>query len=370
MAVVQVVLAILGGVLVLATIRSAVRTVVVPRGEQALLTKVVFLSMRTLFDFVARHKRTADGRDTSLAHFAPAALLALAASWSLLTIIGFAPIYWALGEVGLAEALAVSGSSFTTLGFVGPATEVERIAAVVEALIGLGLIALLISFLPTIYSLFSRRETEVIKLDVRAGSPPSALTFLLRFHRIGWLDEMDAQWEVFEQWFSEIEESHTSYPSLVYYRSQRPDSSWITCAGAVLDTAGLAVSALDLPPSPRAAVTVRAGFLALRAIAGYFRIPFDPEPAPNAPISIYRGEFDLLLDELEAQGLPVKADRDAAWQDFSGWRVNYDAPLIGLCALVEAPAASWSSDRMDRFHRPTLLRPHWVVDPLDTPPSW
>ncbi|MEZ5144890.1 MAG: hypothetical protein R2726_20595 [Acidimicrobiales bacterium] len=56
----------------------------------------------------------------------------------------------------------MSGSSFTTLGFVAPAAEPERIAAVAEALIGLGLIALLISFLPTIYALFSRRETEVI----------------------------------------------------------------------------------------------------------------------------------------------------------------------------------------------------------------
>lgn len=370
MLVVQIVLAAAGAVLVLATVRSAVRTVVVPRGEQALLTRVVFLTTRALFDVLAAHKRSADRRDQSLAHFAPAALITLAASWSLLTIIGFAPVYWALGESSVVDALAVSGSSFTTLGFVAPAAEPERIAAVAEALIGLGLIALLISFLPTIYALFSRREAEVIKLDVRAGSPPSALTFLVRFHRIGWLDEMDAQWEVFEHWFSELEESHTSYPSLVYYRSQRPDSSWITCAGAVLDTAGLSVSVLDIPDSPRAEVTVRAGFLALRAIAGFFRVPFDPDPSPNDPISIHREEFELLLDELEAEGLPVKHDREQAWRDFAGWRVNYDAPLLGLCALVDAPAASWSSDRMERFHRPTLRRQRWIVDPLDTPPSW
>jgi hypothetical protein len=370
MVVVQAALAVLGIALVLATIRSAVRTVVVPRGEQATLTRLVFLATHTLFDLLARHKRTAEGRDASLAHFAPAALLALAASWSLLTIVGLAPVYWALGEASLLDGLAVSGSSFTTLGFVAPASEIERVAAVIEALIGLGLIALLISFLPTIYSLFSRREAEVVKLDVRAGSPPTALTFLRRFHQIGWLDELDRQWEVFEQWFSELEESHTSYPSLVYYRSQRPDSSWITCAGAVLDTAGLAVSALDLPPSPQATVTVRSGFLALRAIASYFAIPFDPDPAPNDPISVYRGEFELLLDELAAAGLPVKADRNAAWRDFAGWRVNYDAPLLGLCALVEAPSTPWSADRVERFHRPTLLRRRWVIEPMDNPPSW
>ncbi|MEZ5144892.1 MAG: hypothetical protein R2726_20605 [Acidimicrobiales bacterium] len=45
-------------------------------------------------------------------------------------------------------------------------------------------------------------------------------------------------------------------------------------------------------------------------------------------------------------------------------------PRCSACALVEAPAASWSSDRMERFHRPTLRRQRWIVDPLDTPPSW
>ncbi len=50
--------------------------------------------------------------------------------------------------------------------------------------------------------------------------------------------------------------------------------------------------------------------------------------------------------ELQAAGVPLKADRDKAWQDFAGWRVNYDAVLLQLCALVMAPPARWSSDRM------------------------
>ena len=43
-------------------------------------------------------------------------------------------------------------------------------------------------------------------------------------------------------------------------------------------------------------------------------------------------------------GLPLK-DRDQAWRDFAGWRVNYDEPLIRLATLTEAPLAPWSSDR-------------------------
>ncbi len=39
------------------------------------------------------------------------------------------------------------------------------------------------------------------------------------------------------------------------------------------------------------------------------------------------------------------ADREQAWRDFSGWRVNYDVPLLALASLVMAPYAPWSSDR-------------------------
>ena len=49
---------------------------------------------------------------------------------------------------------------------------------------------------------------------------------------------------------------------------------------------------------------------------------------------------------MAAAGVPLKADRDQAWVDFCGWRVNYDEPLLGLCALVEPPPAPWSSDRV------------------------
>ena len=78
-----------------------------------------------------------------------------------------------------------------------------------------------------------------------------------------------------------------------------------------------------------------------------------------------------MLDELAAAGVPLVADREQAWRDFAGWRVNYDEPLLALCALCGAPPARWSSDRCDRFSRPTLRHPRrWRVVPLDTGPSW
>jgi len=97
----------------------------------------------------------------------------------------------------------------------------------------------------------------------------------------------------------------------------------------------------------------------------------DSDPAPNDPISVTKAEFFAVLDDLEQAGLPVRDNREKAWRDFAGWRVNYDPVLLALCALVDAPPAVWSSDRCTRFHRPNLRHPRsWRVEPLDAPTSW
>ena len=94
-----------------------------------------------------------------------------------------------------------------------------------------------------------------------------------------------------------------------------------------------------------AALCLRTGYLSLRRIAEYFGLPFDPDPLPTDPISVSRREFDLMCFELIAADVPIKEDRDRAWQDFQGWRVNYDAVLVGLAKMIMAPEGRWSSDR-------------------------
>lgn len=371
MTVVHVVVFLVGLFVLQAVLRSAVRTVVVPQGEQVLLSRVVFLAVRDLYrPFGAGSHHTAkDNR--ALARFAPMALLTLAFVWAAGVFVAFAAMMWAASDLGLASAMKLSGSSLTTLGFAPAPNRIDGALAIVEALIGLGVVALLIAYLPTIYAHFSSRETDVLELEVRAGSPPSAAEFLVRLQRIGWTDRLDEVWAGWEHWFAALEESHSSHPALVLFRSQRPTNSWITAAGAVLDTAALSEAALDAPSVPQAAITLRSGYLSLRAIAEFYGLRTDPDPAPNAPISITRAEFDEVLDELAAGGVPLVADREQAWRDFAGWRVNYDEPLLALCALCAAPPARWSSDRCHRFSRPTLRHPRrWRVVPLETGPSW
>src|SRR5204863_3163521 len=95
--------------------------------------------------------------------------------------------------------------------------------------------------------------------------------------------------------------------------------------------------------------------LALRELADLYGIPYDPDPAPEALISISRDEFDDAYRHLGAAGVPIRPDRERAWRDFAGWRVNYDSVLLALAGLTMAPYAPWSSDRSLRTWRPPIF---------------
>src|SRR5205814_3920771 len=127
--------------------------------------------------------------------------------------------------------------------------------------------------------------------------------------------------ESWEVWFADIEESHTSLAALTFFRSPKPERSWVTAAGAVMDAAALVTSTVDLAHDPAADLCIRAGYLALRHISDYFYVPYDPDPRPDDPISITRAEYDAARDELATNGVPLKSDREQAWRDFAGWRV-------------------------------------------------
>lgn len=351
-----------GAAIVFSTVRSALQTFVLPRSVQDKLTRQIFQQSRRLFDLYARLRRVNDyeTRDRLMAFYAPLTLLLTPVVMLIYILIGYMFIYWGMG-IDLGEAFRLSGSSMLTLGFVNKIEYAFEAVIFSEAVIGLILVALLIAYLPTIYAAFAKREAAVTMLEVRAGSPPSAAEMILRHHRLQRLDKLSDVWVQWETWFVELEESHTSLVALVFYRSPVGHRSWVTAAGAVLDAAALTTSTLDIPQDMQANITLRAGYLSLRHIANFFNVDYPPDPRSDDPISIQRTEFDEVYDQFAAQGVPVKSDRDQAWRDFAGWRVNYDAVLLALAALTQAPYAPWSSDRSvirvrERAHAQRKLR--------------
>ncbi|NIR41879.1 MAG: hypothetical protein GWN79_17490 [Actinobacteria bacterium] len=348
-----------GSLVALGTLGSAVRTVVVPRGEQSILTRTTVMAMRGLFNRFAHRRKNWRDREAIKARFAPVTLMLFPGIWASGVIIGMSGLYWALGEEPYKDALILSGSSLTTLGFRTTTDAPTLILEIIEGIVGLGIVALLIAYLPTIYAAFSRRETVVAKLQLRSTNVDgvaSAESMLIRRNRIDALEDMMHQWYEWEDWFVELEETHTSFPILVFFRSPAPERSWVNAAGIALDTASLYLSTLDLPADPRAQLMVRTGTLSLRRICDYWDFDYDPDPSPDDPIAITREEYDEVYDRFAAEGVPLVEDREQAWRDFAGWRVNYDRPLLSLATFVESPPTPWSSDRQVDLPPPINLR--------------
>jgi hypothetical protein len=341
----RIILFVVGLVIVVGTLLSAVRTFILPRSANDKLTRLIFQISRVFFNLALIRTGTYKERDSIMALYAPITLLSLPPAWLVCVLAGYMLMFRAIGIDSFHDAFLDSGSSLLTFGLPLPVSIPLAILAFSEGTLGLILIAVLISYLPTMYSAFSRRESAVNMLEVRAGSPPSAVEMIRRYYRLRDLGQLHEIWQAWEGWFADIEETHTSLAALAFFRSPKPEQSWITAAGAVLDAAALMDSTVDVPRDPSSNLCIRAGFIALRSIADFFHIAYNQSPTSNDPISISREEFDAACEQLIEQGVRLKTDRDAAWANFKGWRVNYDTVLLAMCALTMAPYAPWSSDR-------------------------
>jgi hypothetical protein len=180
-----------GGLVVAAVVMSAISTVVVPRGVPVRLSRAVFLAVRRGILLRVRFQRRYEERERVLAYYAPLSLVVLPMVWLTLVQLGYTAMYWALDVRPLREAVTLSGSSALTLGFARAPDLPTTVLAFTEAAVGLALLALLITYLPTMYTAFSRREALVSQTATFAGTPPSGTTLLERFSLISGLDELD-----------------------------------------------------------------------------------------------------------------------------------------------------------------------------------
>lgn len=354
MTIVRWIVGLLGAVSILVVLGSAMRTVMLPRAEPARIARVAFLSVRAVLRACAlRSSRRRRGRLLSLQ--GPLGLFAQLITWVILVAVSFAAVLWAADGrpaslAGVRDALRESGSSLTTLGLVHPYRVAGEFVAFVEAGVGVVLLALVITYLPTIYSAFSRREALVSQLSVRAGAPPTAASLLLRSWRLGRFDQLEEVWDSWEKWFIDVGETHTSFPQLSFFRSTRPSTSWVTAAGAVLDAAALIDAGVGSAPDSRAELCLDAGIDALSRVARFFGQPGHSLGWPQLP----RETVATALAELRDAGVPERCDEEQAWRRFAGWRERYERQLLVMAALADAVPTPWLAREHFLQKRPPL----------------
>ena len=179
MTAVRIVVGLAGALIVIGSVHAALRAFVLPRAVSVPFVPLVFVLSRRAFHFFLRLRRVEDyvARDRVLVFWAPLTVLLLPAAWLISVWLGGAAMFWAIDDESLRRALTVSGSSLLTLGFAAPNGLGATLVAFAEAGVGIGLLALVITYLPTIHAAFARRELVVAMLDARAGTPPSVLRF-------------------------------------------------------------------------------------------------------------------------------------------------------------------------------------------------
>ena len=379
----------LGLAIVALLLGSALKTVVLPQEGYPRLSQAVFALVHRLMV----HPRQELRRGSALRSlYAPVALVSLPLIWMIVVALGFMCIFWSTGSLTWTKSYEVSVSSLTTLGFSEPSGTLRITIAFIEATIGLGLVALLISYLPTIYSAYNSREKGLFTLSPVAGTPPNAVTYLQTLHRTGALDAPDS-WRTQTDWLIDAEQTHTAFPILSYFPEAHANLSWVATIGTMLDASALIVSVADTgsrnvledaEKGPLMALVF--GIPTLDGIARAAGIPLDPPPRlleltahiaadPTPDISISRQEY---LDALGAVrgllGSDEALDPEAAWHRFAWVRSAYDRPLRALAGMTHAKPAPWTTDRPAAVGRPRFLRRRplpvdWTVGtPVPTPP--
>ena len=337
-----------GVALVLFFLNDVFQGVVVPRPTPARyrLSRWVVVPGWRLVSRMALRRAPSDGRERMLGTFAPAIVVVLLVLWIAGLVVGYGLQLWALRQQlhpvphNIGGALYFAGTSVLTIGFgdIVGTSGLARLVALAAGASGLGTIALSISFLFSLYASFQRREVLVVMLDSRAGAPPSGLSMLEAYARLGMRDDLATLFADWEKWSAEVLDSHLAYPLLAYFRSSHDNESWVSALGAVLDAATLALTTVVDAPRGQAQLMFSIGRHAVEDLAKLFRVDAGREAG------VERYEFDEARERLAAAGYTLLGPEES-WVAFSKIRSQYAGPLNAIARWLAAPPTQWIGDR-------------------------
>jgi len=348
----------LGVALVAWVLNDVFNTVILPRPSPARYRPAGLLTRWSwrLWRRYAEGRRDPDRREQRLGVFAPAVVMTLLGLWITLLIVGFSGILLALGDgvaprlTDLGAAMYFAAISMLTIGYGDyvPIAFGSRLVAVAAGAVGLGIVALTITYLFSLYANFQRREVAIVTLDARAGAPPSGLTLLETCAGFGSEGELEEIFELWERWAAEVLESHLAYPILLFFRSTHDHESWVSAIGAILDATTLLLTAIEGGPRGQARATRALGAHLVEDIGRSFRF-MDRRSDDRGP-GIERAEFDDARARLGAAEYVLVGDAEAAWAAFARSRAEYADALNALARYLDVPPAQWIGDRSYVLH--------------------
>lgn len=246
----------LGAAVLAVALADVFLTVLYVRGNSGLVAPLLGRGVWRAARWLAR--RVPRGGDRVLAGAGPAVLVAIAVSWALLIVLGFALVVWPSLGTGVrasdgatpqhfAAAVYYAAMSLTTLGTgdLTPRTPGMRLLMVLQAAMGFSLLTLTLTYVMSVYSALVRRNTFATKvhhLTVASGDSVELLSGLAAGGRLeGARDALNT----FQAGFADLYESHHAYPVLHYFRFPEPAYAVARVAFVALDVSSLLHAALD-----------------------------------------------------------------------------------------------------------------------------
>jgi hypothetical protein len=323
---------------------SVVKTLLLPGNTRSIIARVAARGVLTSFRLGAARIAGIEARERVLGAGPPVFLVALLGCWIGCLYVAYALILLPF-SAGTVAALRMSGSSLFTLGFAMPDGAVAYGIVFVAAISGIAVIALMIGYMPTLYSAYNRRETLVTMLEALSGTPPWGPELLARQQLIGDIAYLARLYERWAEWAADVSESHSTYRTLIYFRSRNPRQAWPLALLAVLDAAALHLALCPKSAPAEARLLLRIGFTAMRAVATTLGVTVNDDPHPADPLELTREEFDAAVRRLTDAGWALERSPHEAWPHFRGWRVNYETAAYNIAAHLDLPPAIWSGPR-------------------------
>jgi ABC-type multidrug transport system fused ATPase/permease subunit len=338
----------IGVLLMVVVLWDVFETIVLPRRvtRRFRLTRAFYRSIWKPWSVIARGIHKSKRRETFLGIFGPLSLLMLLVVWAVTLVFGFALLLWAFGShispangpAGFVTDLYYSGTTFCTLGLgdITPIDPVARTMTVIEASLGLGLLALVIGYFPVLYQAFSRREVNISMLDARAGTPPTAAELLRRYQEGRSLESLDQFLRDWEMWAADLMESHLSYPVLCFFRSQHDNQSWLAALNTVLDACSLVMVGIDGIPKWQAQLTFK---MARHAVVDIAQI-FNTSPVKHDGARLPQKDLATLRLALSASGVAL-SNEEGDESTLDELRAMYEPYTQVLSRYLMMPLPGW-----------------------------
>lgn len=325
-------------------------TVFYPRTGKSAISLQLSKGMWELFRQASR--LLPGNRKTVLSYCGPVLVVVIAVVWVFTFTLGFAFLVWpTLGQgiqasqgktpTDFATAFYYSGFTLTTLG-VGDLvakTNFWRLVTVLEAAVGFSIITASLSYLLSVYSSLTRRNTFALCLYHRSAGKADAVSLLVRLKGYGKFEFATQEISNIAHEMLFLLETHHAYPVLHYFRFKDPRYALARMSLISLDLATLIKSALHqemyeaLIESAAVAKLESGGLDTLTQLSNSFLGKVSPSQPSEK--QAWRRSYFKAIEVLQKKGIKTVSDTEAGADEYVARRERWNAIVLSFSQYME-----------------------------------